>query len=171
MHFSIHGPFDIKRVKGRIDKRPRSLRHFWETVDEATPGLSSACGCYVFTIRGVAHYVGMGNKQTFRRECFNPHKLLAYNSALHEHNGVPRLLLVARRTRSGSFSKPSKNGHRDVAFIESVFIGAALARNPDLQNVRGTKLAERIHVPGIINGTRGEANSKSVRALKSAIGV
>jgi hypothetical protein len=171
MKFSVHGPFEIPRVGQAIELGARDRRQFWQAVDEAEPGLSEACGCYVFIIRNKAHYVGLAQRQPFKNECFGPHKIVAYNQALRSVTGPPYFVLCARRTGGGRLSSPSRNGHRDVDFLEKLLIGQAIQRNPNLQNIHGTKLLQQLHVPGVVNSRPGEANAHSVKVLRKALGI
>jgi hypothetical protein len=45
----------------------------------------------------------------------------------------------------------------------------ALANNPSLENIRGTKLMKELVVPGIINTPQGKAKKKSVQFLKQVV--
>lgn len=175
MNFEVYGPFPITRMgKGKaIAHAPADKRAFWDDVDAHHEGLSEACGCYVFVVRGRAWYVGRAVRQTFRKECFSIHKIVQYNDALQTVSGPPSLILLAKQTRGGQrFAKPAKTGrgHPDVCFLENLLIGSALGRNPQLQNIKGTKLLKEMRVPGVLNPPRGRARI-AVQKLKKALGV
>lgn len=171
MEFATYGPFEVPRNGTRVDRTAPALRDFWDAVEDQQEGLTAACGCYVFSIRDRAWYVGMAEKQSFKRECFTAHKLVQFNESLSQVQGRPQLFFIAKHTPAGRFSKPSSRGHRDIRALESLLIGLALSRNPELQNVSGTKLFREMHVPGILNTRRGEARAVPVQKLKKALGV
>jgi hypothetical protein len=50
-----------------------------------------------------------------------------------------------------------------------MLVGMALAHNPLLENIRGTKFLKELSVPGIINTPQGKAKKKSVQYLKRAL--
>jgi hypothetical protein len=171
MRYSVHGPFEVPR-SGNIVSRQRIDRDgFWGRVEGVEECLRGACGCYVLSIRSRAWYVGMAEKQSFRQECFSPHKIVQYDAALNEVQGIPYLLFLARLTPTGQFSSPSQNGHRDIRLLEKLLIGSALARNPDLRNVKDTMLLREMNVPGVLNSERGQARADAVQALRAALGI
>jgi len=51
-----------------------------------------------------------------------------------------------------------------------MLIGMALEKNPDIYNVKKTKLLREMKVPGIINSPKGPL-SKSQHDLKNALGL
>jgi hypothetical protein len=170
MQFEIYGEFSIARNGSLISRTKEEKNKFWARVDDAESGLSEACGCYVFVIRGRAWYVGMAEKQSFKQECFALHKLAQYNEALGKVNGNPSLILLPKLTPSGRFANPSKRGHSDIRMLETMLIGSALGRNPQLQNVKGTKLLKEMNVPGFLNPRPGQARASTVQTFKRAIG-
>jgi len=171
MHYCVYGPFEVPRNQRLVSRESGDKQRFWDDVDAAATGLADACGCYVFIIRKRAWYIGMAEKQGFRNECFESHKIVLYNEALQARTGRPQMILIARMTPQDRFAKPSKNGRRDISLLEKLIIGMALRRNPSLQNVRGTKLLREMKVPGVLNTGRGEARAKSVQALKKSLGL
>ena len=171
MNFEIHGPFDIQRNGNLIDKSPQAKKIFWASVEEAEPGLPNAVGCYVFCVGKKPWYVGLAEKQNFASECFQPHKLNAFNYALDKIQGKPTLLLISMLTPVGRFAKPRANGHKAIKFLEDILIGMAITRNSDLENIRGTKFLKEMIVPGLLNTPQGKAKKSSVQFLKSVLGV
>ncbi len=169
--FIVYGPFRL-----RLDKRgqiPDDLNDFWEAVDDECEGLSEARGCYIFGIRSsggsriTPWYVGKTNRQTFSRECFNPHQKAHYYNALLEYErATPMLFLIPKFTGAGAFSRSTWSG--DVEFLEEYFIGAALKVNPDLRNKRDTKLYREIELPGFFN-FRTTNPGNSARSLKATL--
>jgi hypothetical protein len=169
--YKVFGPYRIRRHGRLISRTPQHLRAFWSEIEAEAPGLPDACGCYVFSIRRRAWYVGLAEKQSFCRECFALHKLNQYNYSLHHVSGEPQLHLVAKLTPTGRFAAPALNGHRDIRFLETLLIGMALNQNEDLQNIRGTKFLREMRVPGILRTARGEGRLSPVRSLRDALGM
>ncbi len=175
MRYDVCGPFEIPRgANGLVDMSRDSKRGFWEEVEKASAGLSGGCGCYVFGIkpgRGlVPYYVGRTNGNTFKGECFQPHKLNHYNMALASTRGRPMLFMLPKKTPGGAYAKISNGGHPDIDFLELYLIGVALERNSDLFNKRDTKFLRDIVVPGILNANRGRPK-KAVKSLRSTLGL
>jgi len=171
MRFEIYGPYDVPR-KGRWVRRSRAdKRQFWKMVKEDESSLPDACGCYLFAIRGKVWYVGLAERQSFCSECFSGHKLLQYNEALQSVSGNPSLYLIPKVTPGDRFARPSINGHKDIRLLENLLIGVALRRNPNLQNVRGTKLLREMNVPGVLNSRQGQARAARVQSLKRILGI
>lgn len=171
MNYKVFGPYPIRRDGRLISKTRDHLRAFWSEIDAEAKGLSDACGCYVFSIRRRAWYVGLAEKQSFCQECFALHKLTQYNYALQHVSGEPQLHLLAKLTPTGRFASPGVSGHRDIQFLETLLIGMALNQNENLQNVRGTKFLREMRVPGILRTARGEGRLAPVRSLRDALGM
>jgi hypothetical protein len=169
VNYDIHGPFRIYRVGHLIDNSAQTRREFWSSIEDKVEGLSTAVGCYVFCIGKKPWYVGLAEKQPFRNECFQPHKINAFNSALNKMHGKPYLVFLCKLTNTGRFAKRGINGHKASRFLEDLLIGMALANNPSLENIRGTKLMKELVVPGIINTPQGKAKKKSVQFLKRVV--
>ena len=169
MNYDIHGPFAVTRAGRLVDKTAKGKKEFWALVDEKVEGLSGAVGCYIFCIGRKPWYVGLAEKQSFRKECFQPHKINAFNSALDKMQGKPSLVLLSKVTSTGRFTKPGANGHQATKFLEDLLIGMALANNSNLENIRGTKFIKELVVPGVINTPKGKAKKKSVQFLKRVL--
>ena len=173
MNFFPYKAINIPRKNGRIDRDKISLSNFWLKVNEMDSELSGAVGCYIFSIRAgrglLPWYVGLAEKQTFRKECFGIHKLINYNDALNGRKGTPVLTLIAKYTNTERFAKPSKNGHTDIRFLENMLIGACIRRNPNLLNIKKTKLLKEMIVPGLLNNTKGR-DYLDVKEFRSLIG-
>lgn len=170
MNYFIYGEFPITRNGALVSRAKADKRDFWEKVEAAEKGLSGACGCYIFMIRNRAWYIGMAERQTFRQECFTPHKINQYNEALGEVGGKPSMLLLPKLTPGGRFANPKKQGHADIQMLESLLIGSALKRNHNLRNVRDTKLLREMNVPGFLNTRQGQARALIVQTFKRAVG-
>lgn len=169
MRFRVEGPFEIERKPNRLGLFGGS---FWSRVPAS---LRAACGCYVFAVRHgsnyVPWYIGKTERRCFEKECFQPAKANYYNDVLAGRKGTPVLFFIARRTKSGrAFSKPTINSYEDVDYLESMLIGIALDRNPELLNVRKTKLLKEMVVPGIINTPRSSP-SRAESSLKICLGL
>lgn len=155
MRFKIFGGFEvIRNQRGIVNKK--SLSDFWSGVEAQHEGLSLARGCYIFSIRSgpsiTPWYVGKADGSTFVAECYTPHKLLHYNDALLRFKKcTPLLYLVAMVTPKGKYVKPSTKKSQSIAFLEILLISRALKKNPDLLNVKGTKLLKELVVEGYIN--------------------
>lgn len=171
MIYKVFGPYAIPRDGVLIARSAADRREFWAAVEADADGLPEACGCYVFSIRRRAWYVGLAQSQAFRQECFSIHKINQYNYALQRVSGEPQLHLLAKLTPTGRFCTPATNGHRDVEFLETLLIGMALNQNEDLQNIRGTKFLREMRVPGILRTGRGEGLLTSVKSLRDALGM
>lgn len=172
MRFAIYGAYKLPRVKGPvIDNSAKSKSDFWAAIEDQAPGLPDACGCYVFAAHNNPWYVGHASKQSFRNECMTSHKASIYSMALAEYKqAAPWLYLIAKLTPGGSFAAPSVNGRKDVAALEKILIGLALAKNPEVSNIQGTKFLRRMNVPGLINSEKGQASSRSVQGIRSLFG-
>jgi hypothetical protein len=169
LNYDIHGPFRLARVRRLLDNRAETRREFWSSVDDIKGGLSAAVGCYVFCVGKKPWYVGLAEKQSFKNECFAPHKINSFNSALNKMRGKPSLILISKMTNTDRFARPGVNGHKASKFLEDLLIGMALASNPLLENIRGTKFLKELVVPGVINTTKGKAKKKAVQLLKRVL--
>jgi hypothetical protein len=114
--------------------------------------------------------VGLAERQSFKSECYIPHKILLYNDALETVSGTPSLIFLPKITDQGRWAKPTKGKYPAVRLLEDMLIGLAVSRNPRLMNIRGTKFLKDMRVPGIINTAQGTARSLSVQALKRSLG-
>lgn len=175
MNFQIHGPFEVPRVNGLIDNSVASQKAFWATIHKKVPGLSQACGCYIFAIKAkrgsLPWYVGRTTKRTFKGEAMGAHQVNHYNQALGKKVGVnPQLFFVSKLTPSARLAKPSRNSHKDIEFLETFLFGIALKRNSALRNAKNTKFLKHLVVPGVINSPQRPPTTPE-RALKSTFGL
>ena len=162
MNFFPHTSVVVPRqATGLVAADRQSLTEFWNRVDgELEDGLSGAIGCYIFSVRAgngsLPWYVGMAEMQSFRRECFQPHKLVHYNNILAARGaGTPLLTLIAKYTPTGRLVGPTGNEHNDIQFLETLLIGKCIARNFDLYNKRDTRFLREMIVPGLLNSPQG----------------
>jgi hypothetical protein len=87
---------------------------------------------------------------------------------LNKVAGSPILFLIAKLTKGkGDFAKPSKNGRKDIQFLEDLLIYHAIIRNSELMNKMKTKYSRNMCVPGFLNTPKNQ--SKSARKFKKAI--
>jgi hypothetical protein len=124
-------PFEQK-AGGRI------LHHkqFWGQSDELAQ-LAAERGCYVLAMQAgkgaTPLYVGKAEK-SFKQECFNQSNLHKFYAALAEYKkGTPVLYFIRHPKQKG------KTNAKQIGEIENFLIQNAVVRNPDLQNVHGTK--------------------------------
>lgn len=182
MFFEIRGPFTIPRTicedslrNNRLSKRSKeAVSEFWEMLGNETPGIATACGCYLATVESLPKYVGKASRQTFSGECFHPHKIRHYKSAIKGRRGQVKLFFGVRVTPKGKFSKPSRSkdksvGHRDVDLLEKLLIGDCLKRGSTLLNIKETVLISKIEVPGFLNTTRGKGRAKAVQQFRNVL--
>jgi hypothetical protein len=171
MEYEVHGPYVVPRKVRLIDRNSKVRARFWSQIDAEIPGLSEAVGCYIFCVNNKPWYVGMAERQTFRKECFGHHKLVAYNEALvRTKKGVPKLYLLAKLTKGGAFTRVTTKKHRSTHFLENLLIGIALNKNPELINLKNTKIHKSLIVPGVVHTPHSKINWTSVRALRTVLG-
>jgi len=131
--FQIHGPFNLNYEK-RKGGRTLIFDDFWNEDSEASY-LADRCGCYVFAIRvggGIKPiYVGKSTK-TFKQETINATNKHKYHSGFSDYaKGTPLLYFVVHPKAKG------KNNAKQIGEIEDFLIQAGVARNPNIQNVKG----------------------------------
>ena len=175
MNFYPYGPFKIpKSNKGLISTDKDEQKSFWESIESNEEGLSYGIGCYIFAIKAakgaLPWYVGIAEKTSFTKECFTAHKIVHYNNAIAARKGTPLLILIPKFTNKDRFSKCSSNGHKDIQFLENILIGIAFRRNPNLMNIKDTKILREMVVPGIINSRKGSP-SKERSELQRILGI
>ncbi len=151
--FYIYGPINIpvkKMSQGRMIEP--DLSEFWDEEED----VADCIGCYVFGMRSrniSPIYVGKATK-SFRQECFSHHKLSShYNVALLEYlRGSPVMFFIVQ------------DGRKNVSEIEELekfLIQIAIARNPDLSNIKGTKQANW-SIAGVIRNSMGRPSNDSI---------
>lgn len=175
MNFQPHETVAIpKQGNGLVASDKASLNEFWDRLDASLgEELSAGIGCYVFSVRAgrgtLPWYVGLAERQSFRKECFTHHKITHYNNAIAARKGTPLLTLVAKYTPGGKLVRPTGGRHRDVQHLETMLIGNCLGRNGKLLNVKDTKLLREMVVPGLLNSPKGKP-SAPIQAFKALIG-
>jgi hypothetical protein len=152
--FDVYGPFGVDRSDGQIKRAGQSM---WAQTEAQDEGLAKSWGCYVFCIQNgknvVPWYVGKTWAEGgFRAEVFGDHKLDLYNWC-SEWKGQRTMLLVPLMTGGqddvGQFSS-NKGSHSVISWLERTLIGRALDRNPELLNIRDTKLLRSVTVRGVM---------------------
>ena len=172
MNYDVFGPFKLPRsTNGLFTRDARTKREFWEEIQSSHDGLADACGCYLLSVRNRIWYVGLAEKQSFRVECMAPHKVNKIDDAIATAQGEAYLTLIARKTPTDRFMRPSVNGIADAAQLELLLIGAALERNDKLLNKQATKIVRDVVVPGFLNSPHGCGNRSSVKEFRKIMGL
>ena len=136
-----------------MDSSAAAKKLFWQSVEASIPGLSDACGCYVFAVKArcgaLPWYVGLTTKRTFEGEAYGAHQVNHYNPVVVGKVGVSaQLFLLAKETPTGRFAKSSVRSRKDIEYLETFLFGVALNRNAKLRNSKNTKFLKNICVPG-----------------------
>lgn len=159
--FSVHGPFRVNFEK-RKGGRTLTFEDFWLPGSDAHY-LSDECGCYVFAIRAGSGlqpiYVGKATK-TFEQETFNPANKHKYHNGFSEYGkGTPLMYFVVHPHQKGRVNC------KQITEIEDFLIQAAVAKNPNLQNVRGAQLPQW-SIKGVIRSGVGKPSKAEVDFAK-----
>jgi len=161
VNFSVRGPFIVPSYKGKGGRTitQQGVKRFWDKHSE----YAGRRGCYVFGIRagkgGSPAYVGMATK-AFKKEVFAPHKLSRYQEFLADDaKGTPVVFLLVAPTKKGA---PNVS---QIEALEKFMIQVAVARNPHLLNVQGTRSAEW-SVAGVIRGGAGKPSKAAAKFRK-----
>ena len=173
LRYKTYGPHAIPRRTSSYGNKTcnfskEALCAFWTEVEAATPGLSSARGCYIFAVRAAKGikpwYIGQ-SKTGFKSECFQPQKRDHYHHIVNDtKKGTPVLIFVARRTTHG-FAQTLSNKEAD--FVEGHLIGLALVNNSKLRNVKRVRHLREVQIPGVLNSPKG--NSKGANLLRKTL--
>lgn len=170
MNFQLQKEVEIpKKDNGLVASDKASLNQFWANLNASLGDeFSAGIGCYVFSIRAgrgvLPWYVGLAEKQSFRKECFTHHKINHYNNAIAAPKGTPLLTLVAKYTAGGKLVRPTGGSQRDVRpHLEAMLIGKCLGRNGKLPNVKDTKLASRDGCSRFAQFSEGQAGCTRTR--------
>jgi len=170
MLFDVAGPFKVRRYGSKKLITKQSQTDLKLELEKWEPGLSRACGCYVFAIRAgkgyTPYYVGQACKLAIPYEALNPSNREKYNQACSEGKGMPVIFALPMRTPKGKFRRKG-TGERTLDFLERWLIAKALAENPDLINNKETRFLRQIRVVGILNAKQGEATAASARLHKA----
>lgn len=175
MKFKICGPFSLEKGQNGLPKLDKeSKKKFWENISLQYPGLSEACGCYVFAIKagkGVKPwYVGKTGKQVLSKEVFTPHKEKIFQSVVAKRKGTPILFFIPLLTNQNRFSKKRNTNHRGISFLENLLIGACINKNSRLSNVQKTKYLREMVVPGFLNSPKRKYSREEREFVRTIIG-
>lgn len=174
MRFDVVGPFDIGRYTKKKIITKDSIAELRTLLEEREPGLSDACGCYVFAKRAgkgcTPYYVGQACRSSILMEAMNPSNREKYNRIIADEKGSPVLFLLPMRTPTGKFRKrPSGNGGLpSLDFLEKWIIANAIEKNPSLINNKETWFLRNLHVTGIFNAGKGDS-TKDSQLLKKTL--
>jgi hypothetical protein len=148
--FAIHGPFDVLFEK-RKGGRTLVFDDFWIPGSDAEY-LADKRGCYVFAMRNRALtplYIGQATK-SFRQETFNVANRHKYHDGFSDYGkGSPVMYFVVHPKQKGRLNE------KQITEIEDFLIQAGVAKNPDLQNVKGAQ-RPKWSIKGVIRGSRGK---------------
>jgi len=158
--FQIKGRFAISFEK-RKGGRTLVFDDFW-SIDAKAFDLGPKRGCYVFAIqtrRGLTPiYVGKATK-TFKQETFNPTNKHKYQNGFSDYAvGTPVMFFVVHPSQRGRANK------REIGEIEDFLIQTGVAKNPDLQNVKGAQ-RPKWSIRGVVRGGQGNLG-KPVRDFR-----
>jgi len=178
MKFEVLGPYEVP-IKSilKIDHVSDLRKSIQE--DAQCSDLLSSCGCYVFGVKSsgaktvMPWYVGKAERQTVLNEATNPTHLQLFNEILDEYKrGTPTWFFLPALTPEGRARKPTtgKGGIKEIDFLEDWLIAQALKRNPNLWNIRKTKMLRDLTVRGLFNPKQGDMNDEAA-ALKACLGV
>ena len=161
--FKIHGPFPLDYEK-RKGGRTLVFDDFWSDESDAEY-LADECGGYVSAIQNkglTPIYVGKATK-TFKQETFNPTNRHKYHDGFSEYaKGTPVLFFVVHPNQKGKV-----NG-KQIAEIEDFLIQAGVARNPDIQNVRGAQ-APKWSIQGLIRSKKQGKRTSDETAFRKLL--
>ena len=149
--FTVHGPFELP-YEARKGGRTLVFDEFWET-GSAADYLAKERGCYVFGVRAGRGlkplYVGKATK-TFKQETFNPSNRQKYHNGFSEYGkGTPVMFFVVHPPQKG------RTNAREISAIEDFLIQAGVARNPNLQNVKG-RMRPAWSIKGVVRSGVGK---------------
>ena len=100
MRFDVAGPFKLTRHGTKKLITEQSLADLKTELESWDPGLSEACGCYVFAIRTpkgyTPYYIGQASKRSIAGEALNPSNGEKYNKACSESKGSPIIFLLPK---------------------------------------------------------------------------
>jgi hypothetical protein len=151
--FAVHGPFDLAFEK-RPGGRTLVFDDFWSAESPASY-LAKERGCYVFAMRSKSLtpiYVGKATK-TFKQETFNPTNKHKFHNGFSDYaKGTPLMYFVVHPTQKG------KTNSKQVGQIEDFLIQAGVAKNPDIQNVKGTTRPDW-NIKGVVRSTPGKRSA------------
>lgn len=165
-NFRVFGPFKIPCSGKYARYIEAGCPAFWR--DPIASRLTRERGCYLFAIRAAKGfrpiYVGK-TKASYEKECFTFHKIADhYTPALADtKKGTPVLFFVVLNKTKGPLN------NKAISQVESFLIQNAVAKNPELSNVQGTKKQEW-GIAGVIRGGKGKC-PKPAKLFRQAMGL
>lgn len=172
MNFDVLGPYPLSRHTPKNIVTDQTLKDLKHELDAKKPGLSDACGCYVFAIRAgkgyTPYYVGQACKSSILKESLNPANREKYNKVIAEYRGMPVLFFLPMKTPKGAYRKRPDGSLPTLDFMERWLIAEAIQKNGDLINNKETRFLRNIHIPGLFNARQGD-NTAASRELRRAL--
>ena len=149
--FTVHGPFPVN-FQSKKGGRTLDFKPFW-SEGAAAQYLAGECGCYTFAIRSGPGlqpiYVGKATR-TFEQETFNPTNKHKYHNGFSDYGkGTPVMYFVVHPNQRG------RTNTTRIAKIEDFLIQAGVAKNPNIQNVRGAS-QPKWSIKGAVRGGAGK---------------
>lgn len=140
------------------------LADFWRQCGH----VADKRGCYVFSMKAAKgekpFYVGKAAKQSFRDECFTPHKRADhFNVILGSRKGTPYMSFVVQQKVKGKWSLTA------IDEIEEFLIASAAARNSALSN-RQRLPNQSWSIQGVESSGQGN-RSKEAKAFRALMGI
>jgi hypothetical protein len=159
--FEVYGPYEIT-YEARPGGRTLVFDDFWAD-GSAAADLAGERGCYVFAISAGGGlqpiYVGKATK-TFKQETFNATNRHKFHNGFSGYaKGRPVMYFVVHPSQRG----PTNARH--IGEIEVFLIQAGVAKNPDLQNVKGVG-TPAWSIKGVIRSGVGKRNAAEVEFRK-----
>jgi hypothetical protein len=155
--FVVHGPFVLSYEK-RKGGRTLVFDDFWSKDGEAHH-LAEGRGCYVFAIRNrglTPIYVGQATK-SFKQETFNSTNRHKYHNGFSDYGkGTPVMYFVVHPTQRGPTNE------KQIEKIEDFLIQAGVAKNPNLQNVKGAQ-QPLWSIKGVVRSGAGKRKVEEVQ--------
>ena len=153
LSFIVHGPFAVEFEK-RKGGRTLVFNNFWSDTSPANY-LAEARGCYVFAIsnRGPKPiYVGKATV-SFKQETFNPTNKHKYHDGFSSYaKGSPIMYFIMHPKQKGHVNRKA------IGELEDFLIQAGIARNSNLQNIKGAQ-KPKWNIKGVIRATRGKRSA------------
>lgn len=159
--FTVEGPFNVPFYQGSGGRTitDENVRDFWKSF----PTFAERRGCYIFGVRAgkglTPGYVGKATK-SFRSEVFAHHKLSRYQQFLADYRrGTPIMFFIVAPRKKGV----PNSGH--IKELEEFLIQNGIVANPELLNIKGTKV-EEWGIGGVIRGGKGKPSARA-RSFKT----
>lgn len=178
MRFETFGPFYLPTNSIITTANARKLKEYLAS-DPRTEILLAACGCYIFGIKSsgstrvIPWYVGKAEKQSVLKEATNAAHLQMYNEIFDGYKrGRPAFYFLPAMTPGGRVRTPTtgQGSIQAIKFLEDWLIATAYKTNPNLWNVRSTKMLRELYVRGIFNPKQGDSDQESAD-LKICLGL